>query len=141
MVQAIFLVIVLDGLCTGSFTLPAVAITKDDLVAVGANRMTGDVTIAKLALGAGEGQTCAAALEAAQGALAWDKAGQTIAQTAGIRAPREFVPGRLDHHSAQILLTLAMLCCAIAALERVGFVITGSGTDNPRYEVDRKSVV
>ncbi|MDO8360803.1 MAG: hypothetical protein Q7T08_12300 [Devosia sp.] len=30
----------------------------------------------------------------------------------------EFAPGRLDHHSAQILLSLAMLYCAIRALER-----------------------
>jgi hypothetical protein len=30
----------------------------------------------------------------------------------------EFAPGRLDHHAAQILLTLAMLGCSMAALER-----------------------
>ncbi|HEX4297008.1 MAG TPA: hypothetical protein VHZ56_03230 [Devosia sp.] len=38
----------------------------------------------------------------------------------------EFVPGRFDHHSAQILLTLAMLLCTIAALERPRFAI-GAG--------------
>jgi len=35
----------------------------------------------------------------------------------------EFVPGRLDHHSAQILLTLAILSATIAALERPRFAI------------------
>jgi len=35
----------------------------------------------------------------------------------------EFVPGRLDHHSAQILLSLAILYCTIAALERPRFAI------------------
>ncbi|MEO7223787.1 MAG: hypothetical protein ABIY37_15060 [Devosia sp.] len=38
----------------------------------------------------------------------------------------EFAPGRLDHHSAQILLALAMLYCAIAALERPRFAL-GAG--------------
>jgi hypothetical protein len=38
----------------------------------------------------------------------------------------EFAPGRLDHHSVQILLTLAMLYCSIAALERPRFAI-GAG--------------
>lgn len=35
----------------------------------------------------------------------------------------EFAPGRLDHHSVQILLALAMLYCSIAALERPRFAI------------------
>jgi hypothetical protein len=35
----------------------------------------------------------------------------------------EFAPGRLDHHSAQILLALAMLYCSIAALERPRFAM------------------
>ena len=35
----------------------------------------------------------------------------------------EFVPGRLDHHSAQILLSLVILYCTIAALERPRFAI------------------
>jgi hypothetical protein len=38
----------------------------------------------------------------------------------------EFDPGRLDHHSAQALLTLIMLYCAIAALERPRFAV-GAG--------------
>jgi hypothetical protein len=38
----------------------------------------------------------------------------------------EFAPGRLDHHSVQILLALAMLYCAIAALERPRFAL-GAG--------------
>lgn len=38
----------------------------------------------------------------------------------------EFVPGRLDHHSAQILLSLAILYCTLAALERPRFAI-GAG--------------
>ena len=38
----------------------------------------------------------------------------------------EFAPGRLDHHSAQILLALAMLYCAVAALERPRFAL-GAG--------------
>lgn len=38
----------------------------------------------------------------------------------------EFVPGRIDHHSVQILLTLAMLYCSIEALTRTGFAI-GAG--------------
>ena len=38
----------------------------------------------------------------------------------------EFAPGRLDHHSVQILLALAMLGCAIAALERPRFAV-GAG--------------
>lgn len=38
----------------------------------------------------------------------------------------EFAPGRVDHHSAQILLTLAMVLCAIGALERPRFAI-GAG--------------
>ena len=38
----------------------------------------------------------------------------------------EFAPGRVDHHSAQILLSLAMLYCAIGALERPRFAI-GAG--------------
>lgn len=38
----------------------------------------------------------------------------------------EFVPGRLDHHSAQILLSLAILYCTIAALERPRFAV-GAG--------------
>ncbi|MEO8756909.1 MAG: hypothetical protein ABI398_04040 [Devosia sp.] len=38
----------------------------------------------------------------------------------------EFAPGRFDHHSAQILLTLAMLYCAIASLDRPRFAI-GAG--------------
>lgn len=33
----------------------------------------------------------------------------------------EFAPGRIDHHSAQILLTLAMTAGAVAALERAPF--------------------
>lgn len=33
----------------------------------------------------------------------------------------EFAPGRLDHHSAQILLSLAIVYCTIAALERPRF--------------------
>lgn len=35
----------------------------------------------------------------------------------------EFVPGRIDHHAVQILLTLAMLYCSIEALNRAGFAI------------------
>ncbi len=38
----------------------------------------------------------------------------------------EFAPGRLDHHSVQILLALTMLGCAIAALERPRFAL-GAG--------------
>ena len=38
----------------------------------------------------------------------------------------EFAPGRVDHHSVQILLALAMLYCAVAALERPGFAL-GAG--------------
>ena len=38
----------------------------------------------------------------------------------------EFAPGRLDHHSVQILLALTMLLCAIAALERPRFAL-GAG--------------
>lgn len=38
----------------------------------------------------------------------------------------EFAPGRFDHHSAQILLALAMLYCTIAALERPRFAL-GAG--------------
>ena len=38
----------------------------------------------------------------------------------------EFAPGRLDHHSVQILLALAMLLCAIEALERPRFAL-GAG--------------
>ena len=38
----------------------------------------------------------------------------------------EFTPGRLDHHSAQILLSLAILYCTIAALDRPRFAI-GAG--------------
>ncbi len=38
----------------------------------------------------------------------------------------EFAPGRLDHHSAQILLALVMLYCAVAALERPRFAL-GAG--------------
>jgi hypothetical protein len=38
----------------------------------------------------------------------------------------EFAPGRLDHHSVQILLALTMLFCAIAALERPRFAL-GAG--------------
>ncbi|MEO6014862.1 MAG: hypothetical protein ABIQ30_14910 [Devosia sp.] len=38
----------------------------------------------------------------------------------------EFAPGRFDHHSAQILVTLAMLYCAIEALHRPRFAI-GAG--------------
>jgi len=38
----------------------------------------------------------------------------------------EFAPGRIDHHSAQILLTLAMLYCAMEALQRPRFAI-GAG--------------
>jgi hypothetical protein len=38
----------------------------------------------------------------------------------------EFAPGRFDHHGAQILLTLAMLGCVIAALERPRFAV-GAG--------------
>ena len=41
-------------------------------------------------------------------------------------AMAEFAPGRFDHHSAQVLLTLAMLYCAVAALERPRFAI-GAG--------------
>lgn len=37
----------------------------------------------------------------------------------------EFAPGRLDHHSVQILLALAMLYCAIAALDRPRFALLG----------------
>jgi hypothetical protein len=44
----------------------------------------------------------------------------------GIITLTEFVPGRLDHHSAQALLTLVMLYCAIAALERPRFAL-GAG--------------
>lgn len=36
----------------------------------------------------------------------------------GIISLTEFVPGRLDHHSAQLLCTLVMLLCAITALDR-----------------------
>lgn len=35
----------------------------------------------------------------------------------------EFGPGRLDHHSSQILLGLAMLDCAIGALRRPGLAV------------------
>ena len=35
----------------------------------------------------------------------------------------EFAPGRFDHHSAQILLSLAILYCTLAALERPRFAI------------------
>lgn len=35
----------------------------------------------------------------------------------------EFAPGRFDHHSAQILLSLAILSCTLAALERPRFAI------------------
>ena len=38
----------------------------------------------------------------------------------------EFAPGRFDHHSAQILLTLMMLYCTLVALERPRFAI-GAG--------------
>lgn len=38
----------------------------------------------------------------------------------------EFAPGRLDHHSAQILLALVMLECALAALQRPAAAI-GAG--------------
>jgi len=38
----------------------------------------------------------------------------------------EFVPGRLDHHSAQILLSLTILYCTIGALERPRFAV-GAG--------------
>ena len=38
----------------------------------------------------------------------------------------EFAPGRFDHHSAQILLSMALLFCAILALERPRFAI-GAG--------------
>lgn len=38
----------------------------------------------------------------------------------------EFTPGRLDHHSAQILLSLAILYCTIAALDRPRFAL-GAG--------------
>jgi hypothetical protein len=44
----------------------------------------------------------------------------------GIITLTEFVPGRLDHHSVQALLTLAMLYCAIAALDRPRFAV-GAG--------------
>ena len=44
----------------------------------------------------------------------------------GVITLTEFVPGRLDHHSAQALLTLVMLYCAIAALDRPRFAI-GAG--------------
>lgn len=38
----------------------------------------------------------------------------------------EFIPGRFDHHSAQILLALALLYCTIAALDRPRFAL-GAG--------------
>ncbi|MHB1101706.1 MAG: hypothetical protein ACYC0C_02760 [Devosia sp.] len=38
----------------------------------------------------------------------------------------EFAPGRIDHHSVQILLTLVMLYCAMEALSRPRFAI-GAG--------------
>lgn len=38
----------------------------------------------------------------------------------------EFAPGRLDHHAVQILLALAMLWCAVVALERPRFAL-GAG--------------
>ena len=38
----------------------------------------------------------------------------------------EFAPGRFDHHSAQILLTLVMLGCVIAALSRPRYAL-GAG--------------
>jgi hypothetical protein len=38
----------------------------------------------------------------------------------------EFVPGRFDHHSLQILLALALLYCTVAALERPRFAL-GAG--------------
>ena len=38
----------------------------------------------------------------------------------------EFAPGRFDHHSAQILCSLAILYCTIAALERPRFAL-GAG--------------
>lgn len=38
----------------------------------------------------------------------------------------EFAPGRFDHHSAQILLSLAIVGCTIAALERPRFAL-GAG--------------
>jgi hypothetical protein len=41
-------------------------------------------------------------------------------------AMAEFAPGRLDHHSLQILLALAMLDCAMAALVRPRFAL-GAG--------------
>jgi len=44
----------------------------------------------------------------------------------GIITLTEFVPGRLDHHSAQALMTLIMLYCAIAALDRPRFAL-GAG--------------
>ena len=44
----------------------------------------------------------------------------------GIIALTEFVPGRLDHHSAQLLCTLVMMYCAIAALDRPRFAL-GAG--------------
>ena len=44
----------------------------------------------------------------------------------GIISLTEFVPGRLDHHSAQLLCTLVMMLCAILALERPRFAL-GAG--------------
>ena len=44
----------------------------------------------------------------------------------GVITLTEFVPGRLDHHSVQALLTMAMLYCAIAALDRPRFAV-GAG--------------
>ena len=44
----------------------------------------------------------------------------------GIVTLTEFVPGRLDHHSAQLLCTLVMLYCAIVALDRPRFAL-GAG--------------
>ena len=44
----------------------------------------------------------------------------------GIIALTEFVPGRVDHHSVQALLTLAMLYCSLSALTRPRFAL-GAG--------------
>lgn len=38
----------------------------------------------------------------------------------------EFAPGRFDHHSAQILLSLTILYCTLVALERPRFAIGGA---------------
>ena len=44
----------------------------------------------------------------------------------GIIALTEFVPGRVDHHSVQALLTLVMLFCSLLALTRPRFAL-GAG--------------